>query len=120
MNIDMIEKRLQIIQDLQLELNALKTQYADMLENDTTFQEIQEELKKIRQEYKQKQEKTLDKSTYKAFVDQIKDKKQELRENNEILSQELVEYYRESGSNEIEDADGQVKKMKFTVKLVNG
>ncbi len=34
--------------------------------------------------------------------------------------QELVEYYRESGSNEIEDADGQVKKMKFTVKLVNG
>ena len=41
------------------------------------------------------------------------------KENKEILSQELVDYYKESGSLEIEDADGNVKRMKFSVTLVS-
>jgi hypothetical protein len=119
MNKDMIEKRLLILNDLQGELNGLKEQYNDMLENDAQFQQVQEELTKIKTEAKEKQEKLLSNGVSKAIVEQMKEKRQEIKENKEILSQELVDYYKESGSMEIEDADGNVKRLKFNVTLVN-
>ena len=54
----------------------------------------------------------------KGYQEEIKEKMQELKENRELLAQELVDYYRESGTLEITDADGNVKHMKFSVKLV--
>jgi hypothetical protein len=119
MNKDMIEKRMGILADLQDELNGLKVQYNDLLENDVTFQKVQEELTKIKAESKEKQDKLLSNGVSKAIVDQMREKRQEIKENKEILPQELVEYYKESGSMEIEDSEGNVKRMKFSVTLVN-
>jgi hypothetical protein len=119
MNKDMIDKRLGIISDLQEELNGLKVQYTDMLENDAQFQKVKEELTKIKGEAKEKQDKLLNNTLVKSINDQIREKRQELKENKEVLSQELVDYYKESGSMEIEDADGNVKRMKFSVTLVS-
>jgi hypothetical protein len=61
----------------------------------------------------------LSNQSYKALQDEIKERRQELKENKEILSMELVDLYRESGLPEVEDVDGNIKKMKFSVKLVN-
>lgn len=119
MNKDMIEKRLKIVADLQAELNGLKEQYNDLLENDSQFQKVQEELATIKADAKEKQDKLLSNGVSKAIVEQMKEKRQEIKENKEILSQELVDYYKESGSMEIEDADGNVKRLKFNVTLVN-
>ena len=55
-------------------------------------------------------------SSYKGLADQLKEKRQELKENKEVLTQELLDYYRESGSLEIEDAEGNVKKIKFSAR----
>ena len=115
----MIEKRLKIVADLQAELNGLKEQYNDLLENDSQFQKVQEELATIKADAKEKQDKLLSNGVSKAIVEQMKEKRQEIKENKEILSQELVDYYKESGSMEIEDADGNVKRLKFNVTLVN-
>lgn len=119
MNKEMIEKRLKIVADLQAELNGLKEQYNDLLENDSQFQKVQEELATIKADAKEKQDKLLSNGVSKAIVEQMKEKRQEIKENKEILSQELVDYYKESGSMEIEDADGNVKRLKFNVTLVN-
>mgnify|MGYP001611005021 CR=1 FL=1 len=56
---------------------------------------------------------------YVSIREQMKDKRQEIKEHKEALSQELVEYYKDSGSQEIADQNGEVKRMKFSVKLVN-
>ena len=122
MSQEMIVKRLGIMEQLQQELNKLRTHYEETLENDPQYQKIQEEREKVKNEVsqsKEKQEKVMETPSYKAISDQIKEKRTELKEHKEVLAQELVEYYRENGTMEIEDAEGNVKRMKFSVKLVN-
>lgn len=116
---EMIQKRMKIIEELTQELNKLKEHYNETLENDAGYQQIVEETKKIREESKVKQEKLLTNSSYKAIADKIKEARQSLKENKEVLSQELIEYYKDNGTLEIEDPEGNVKRMKFSVRLVN-
>jgi predicted house-cleaning NTP pyrophosphatase (Maf/HAM1 superfamily) len=122
MNQDMILRRMEIIDELQLELNKLKSHYDESLENNAEVQKIeeeQEEVKKQQSAAKEKKERILELPSYRAISDQIKEKKQEMRDHKEALAQELIEYYRESGTLEIEGPDGSVKRMKFSVKLVS-
>ena len=114
-----INKRIKILEDLQEELNKLKALYEESLENDTQFQETQEAETKVRNELKEKKVKILANSTYENFREQMKELKQDIKENKEVLSQELVEYYKESGNQEIVDEEGREKIIKFTAKLVN-
>jgi len=122
MSIDMIQRRLQIISDLQVEINKLKANYDDTLENNPTYQEAQkeeEEVKKIKESAKVKVEKVKENPTLKGMSDQLKELKEELKNNKDVLSQELADYYRESGSMEITDTDGNTKHIKFSAKLTN-
>ena len=43
-----------------------------------------------------------------------------MKENKEILSQELVEYYRDTRSMELVDDEGNTKRIVFSAKLVKG
>lgn len=113
----MILKRMRIIEDLQAELNKMKEHYDEALENNKEFQVIKDEMSKIKEESKVKQEKILNNSSYKGLAEQLKEKRTEIKENKEVLSQELLDYYKETGSLEIEDEEGNVKKLKFSVRL---
>lgn len=115
---EMIAKRLKIIDDTAHELRKLMDHLQDVLETDADYQQVLEEEKKVKDETKDKSVKVKEKPSYRAINDEIKAKRQELKELKEILSQELLEYYKESGELKIEDADGKVKKMVFSVKLV--
>lgn len=118
MDTAIIQKRLKIIQDLEQELRKLKETYDESLEGDSNYQKVQEEISKVKEEAKEKQEKVLANTSYKAIFDEMKEKRQELKDAKEVLAQDLVDYYRESGTMKIEDADGTVKRMKFSVKLI--
>lgn len=123
MDSNAIIKRLTIIKDLNEELNVLKEQYDDAVHNDPQYQRMQEEVEELKAKAKEKTDevktKVLEKTTYKNIKEDIKEKKEEINNHKEILSHELVEYYKETGSLEIEDANGNLKKMKFSVKLVS-
>jgi hypothetical protein len=119
MSNEMINKRLQIIDDLTTELNQIKSNYEETLENDPVYQEVEEEKEKVRNSTKEKTEKILLNSSYKAMADQLREKRQEIKEQKEVLAQELLDFYRESGQMEIEDPQGNVKRMKFSVRLVS-
>ena len=112
-----IQKRLKILGDIKQELNKLKADLEDALMEDPNygkFLEQEEENKKYR---KEKKDRIMSTAVVKGYQQEIKDKMQEIKENREILSQELVDYYKESGTLEITDADGNVKRMKFSVTL---
>ena len=122
MSIEMIQRRLKIINDLQVEINKNKEVYNDTIENNPVYQEVQqqeEEVKKIKQASKEKIEKVKENPTLKGINDQIKELKEELKSNKEALSQELADYYRESGSMEIVDPDGNTMHIKFSAKLTS-
>jgi len=116
---EMILKRLKIIDDLQQDLNGLKETYEGILEDDPAYQDVLESEEKIKEETKQQRETVLAKDAYSEIREQIKEKRQEVKEHKEALAQELVEYYKQSGSLEIEDHNGNVKHMKFSVRLIN-
>lgn len=118
MDQQVIQKRLKIIQELTEELNKLRDDLEQALMDNpeyTKMLEADEENKKLRKERK---ERVMSTALVKGYQEEIKQKLQEIRENKEILAQELVDYYRENGTLEITDADGNVKRVKFSVKLV--
>lgn len=120
METEVINKRLKIISDLQDEINGIKAALQETLENDPAYQEMQEEAAKFREESKEKKTKVTSNTTLKGMQEQMRELKQEINENKEVLAQELADYYKESGSMEIVDGDGAVKRIVFSVKLVNG
>lgn len=116
---EMIQKRLQIITDLKGELSSLKENYEDILEEDPLFLEVKEKVSEVREEKKASKIRLMSNIAYSQLDAEIKEKRREIREHREILSQELVELYKKEGQMEITDADGNVKRMKFSVRLVN-
>lgn len=119
MNLDMINKRLKIISDQHVELKKIKDLYQESLENDPVFQDLQEEAKTFREQNKEKKIQVTEKESLKHIADQIKELSNDIKENKDILAQELADYYKDSGSMEITDEDGNTKRIIFSVKLVN-
>lgn len=119
MSIDTINKRLKIISDLQTELNKVKALLEEKLEDDPNYQRLQEEQTRAKQEIKEKKDKVLTTETIKALDDEIKKLRDDVKENKEMLAVELADYYRESGSMEIVDDEGNTLRIVFSAKLVN-
>jgi phosphosulfolactate synthase (CoM biosynthesis protein A) len=119
METQMISKRLKILSDLQEEINRIKALYQDSLENDPKYQELQEQSQKFRDESKEQRQKIKQNDTLKSMDDQLKRIRQDMKENKEALAQELADYYKDSGSMEITDADGNVKRFVFSVRLTD-
>ncbi|HXK52669.1 hypothetical protein H6802_00560 [Candidatus Nomurabacteria bacterium] len=119
LNDQVIKRRLKIIDDLTTELRELKSQIDDSLENNPDLQELEEQMTQVREAVKEKKQKALETESHKRLQEEIRQKRQEITENKETLSQELADYYAQSGLMEIEDHEGNIKKMKFSVKLVS-
>ncbi len=119
MTTDIIKKRLKIISDLQAEMNKVKEIFNEYLEEDNSYQDVLEEVNKVKSQLNEKKAKTLLAPKFKEIEEKLKDIRQTMKENKELLSQEIVEYYRESGEMEIEDNNGDKKRAVFSVKLIN-
>ena len=116
---EMINKRLKIVEDLQEEVRRIKAVYSESLDESDDFQDLEEETKKFRQESKEKKERIFEKPEIKEFKEQIKELQRDIKDQKEVLSMELAEHYKDSGSNEITDSDGNKKRMVFNVKLID-
>lgn len=116
---EVIQKRLKIMDDLLKELTKLKGNLEDALMDDPNYGKMLEADEDNKKTHKEKKERIMSTATIKGYQEEIKEKMQEIKENREVLAQELVDYYREKGTLEIVDADGNVKHMKFSVKLVS-
>lgn len=119
MSLEMVNKRLKIIEDLQEEINRIKALYSETLENSEEMQKIEEESKKFREETKERKQKVMQKPELVSFQEQMKDISSEIKANKEVLAQELADYYKESGSMEFTDSDGNTKRVIFSVKLID-
>jgi len=119
METGVIQKRLKILDDLVHEIAKLKASLEDALMDDPNYGKMMEEEEETKKVKKEKKDRIMSTATIKGYQEELKEKMQEIKEIREILSQELVDYYKDSGTLEIVDADGNVKRMKFSVKLVS-
>jgi len=118
MSQDTIKKRLKIISDLQEEVNKMRSAYNESLEDNPTYQEIQKVEERFKEETKDKKQKVRLSPTIMAMDNDLKDLRKQIRENKEVLSAELLEHYKETGSLEVTDTDGTVKRIVFSAKLI--
>jgi len=117
MGLEMITKRLKILNDLQDELDKIKVVMVDSLENDPAYQALQAEAQKFKDEVKEKKAKVSSNETMQAMEKQMKELREDIKENKEVLAQELADYYKDSGSLQIIDDEGNQKRIIFSANL---
>lgn len=122
MSLETIKKRIKIIQDMAAEVRKATNAYKDNINDLPAVQELQkreESLKEEIQALREKAEAAKSSGTVKAMVDELKELKDDLKANKDALAQELVEYYKETGSMSVTDTDGTVYHIVFAAKLTN-
>jgi len=117
MQTDSIQKRIQIMEDMKNELRVLNDMLKETLEKDPEYAKTEEEKSKIKEEATVVKNKAYDKSDVRKILEQIKEKRDDIKEAQETLSLELIEYYKENSVLTIEDGEGHVRELKISVKL---
>ncbi|MBP8961100.1 hypothetical protein KBG31_02665 [Patescibacteria group bacterium] len=118
-NMEMIQKRLGMIEELQEELRKLRQDANEMLEGDPEYARIKEETDLIKEQVKEKKAQAIEASAYNETQEKMKEIRADIKDLQEALSQELIELYKDEGVTMIETPGGNVKKLKFNVKLVD-
>ncbi|NMB70408.1 hypothetical protein GYA27_04415 [candidate division WWE3 bacterium] len=118
MSMEKITKRLKIISDLQDEINKIRALVEESLESDSNYQELQDAVTKMKEETKIKKDKVMSTASVKSLQDQLKEIRDDMKDHKTALAQELADYYKESGSLDIVDDEGNTKRIVFSAKLV--
>lgn len=103
---------------LQKELKTQKNMLSDLLENDEEYAKISEETSKLNKQKTIVKQKALKSPAAMPLVDKIKDAQNQIKELRVALSDYLAQYVNLSGTNQIEGADGIVRQIVYSAKLV--
>lgn len=118
MELASIHKRLSEVDNYKNENKVARESLKNELENSPEYLEACEEVQTAMEKRKRIKDEILAQQETQKIIADIRENKEELDTLEEILSSELVEYYKESGTNEIEDADGEKRGFKVIVKLL--
>lgn len=103
---------------LKKETGDFKSQLDSILENDDEYQKLCEEVNKLSKLKKIAKQKVMSRQEAKTLDEKIKDGNCQLKELKTALSDYLAQYVILSGSNQIELADGVMRQILYTAKLV--
>ncbi len=116
---EMVQKRLGMLEDLEEELRRLRRDAKEVLENEPGYEKVKEETDLVRERIKEKKAQIAESSVYNELRAKIKEVQEEIKDLKDALSQELIELYKEEGLTMLESPSGRVKKLKFDVKLID-
>lgn len=118
MDIATIQRRIGMIQKLQEEIKIAKGALKQVLEDDSAYKTVAEEAKQAASKKKQIKDQIWGSQANRALLEDIKVNTEEITTLQDILNQELVDYYHANGGKqEIEDESGNPIKFKVIVKL---
>ena len=116
---EMIQKRLGMLEELQEELRKLRQDANEMLEQDPEYARVKEETDLVKAQVKEKKAQAIEGSAYNETQEKMKEIRNDIKDQQEALSQELIELYKDEGVTMVETPSGDVKKLKFNVKLID-
>jgi len=103
---------------LQKELKTQKGMLSDLLENNEDYAKTAEEASKLTKLKTIAKQKALKLPSALTLVEKIKDCQNQVKELRVALSDYLAQYVNLSGTNQIEGADGVIRQIVYTAKLV--
>lgn len=117
MDISKIQKRITQINEYKEEIKKSNELINSQLENDTEYQEAVRKAKEISATKKRIKENILEDPSNEKIVWNIKEAKEEIQTQEQILSSELINYYQKNNTDEILDENGEKIKFKISIKL---
>lgn len=118
MDIGKIQREMEKIEKLKEEIKASKELIKDQLDDNAEYAEANKKGKEIASKKKRLKEEILAKPENEKVVWDIKENQEEIKVSEEILAGELVEYYQSAKTDRIEDANGESRKFKISVKIL--
>ena len=113
-----ISKRITIIEKLKQEKQTTKDMIDDALVNNDEYRKLEMEAEALRDDLKAKKSEILALESNEKVVSKMKEIAGDLKEEQEILVEELIEYYRQTQKTEILSNDGKKMKLKFSARLI--
>lgn len=117
MDLSILRERIGQLETFKNENKIAREALKNELENDIDYLAVCEELEAVMDKRKRIREAIWAKAETQKLISDIKENREELSTLEEILSSELMEYYSVKKINEIEDADGEQRKFKLSVRL---
>lgn len=115
---ELVKNNLSSIDTLTEELKQRKQMFVDGFENNPTYREVEDKVKEANKQKGAVREQILNTPEMRGLAQKIKDMSVELREKKSSISEYLLEYQRLSGSNEIEDLNGEMRDIVNSAKAV--
>lgn len=115
--LEIVRRRLTIIEKSREELKKLKEMYTDAFLNNELFVKADKLVKEATQKRKEIQAELSKQPAVAQVAGKLKDVKEQVKSEEVSLGDDLMEYYKTAGVMEIEDADGNVREFQITIKL---
>lgn len=118
MELETIQKRIELIEKHEQELRNAKELLLGELENSPEYLEAIEEVKASSEKKKRLKEEILTKGPNQKLAEGIKENSEEISLLREILSTELSELYKKLETNEVRGSNGELRKFKIVARLL--
>lgn len=115
--LEIVRRRLSIIEKSKEELKKLKDMYNDAFLNNELFVKADKIVKEATQKRKEIAAQLAKQPAVAEVAGKLKDIKEQVKSEEVALTDDLMEYYKTAGVMEIEDADGNVREFEITIKL---
>lgn len=114
----LIRRYMSDIAKLKNEMKEQRSMYNDSFENDATFHEVTEKEKEVKKAKNVAKQKIAQQPGTVAVADKVKNLREELKHNQEVLSGYLEQYVQKTGQRTIEDDGGNVIQIVTNYRLV--
>ncbi len=119
MDVPTIVRRVGLIQKYKEEIKIAKVTLKQALEEDEVYVQLDKEAKEANLKKKQIKDQIWGRPEFRKIRDDILSNNEEIATLQEILNEELMEYYQENESGELIGEDGQPIKFKMIAKLLS-
>ena len=106
------------LEKLQGDLKDKNAMLKDAFENDAEYAKAQEEYKKIQKKKKGEKDRIIAEPAVAVLDSKVKDIRSQVKEAKQALSDYLTQYFTESGLRQITGADGEIRELVTSVRLV--
>ena len=115
--LEVVRRRLSLLQKADEELKLQKEMFENLLINDPQYQEAEAAVKEVTKKKTDQKARIAKTPAAQGILSKIKSLSDDIKDNKQMLSSELMQYYQTAGVTEIEDSEGNVQEFEITIKL---
>jgi ferritin len=115
---NLIKTHISHIEAVRVELAKHSEMLTDILNNDTVYKEVTDQIKEITKKKTEAKQNVLKTPSNASLNQKIKDMRTEVKELKMALSQYLQQYQKIADTDQIESEDGEVRQIIFDARLV--